>query len=405
MRFYLKTLIYLCCLNGLLAADLQTKHQSTEKEAANSNGRRGVARIFYTRNQQTSGATLELEFYFSPKKPRLGKSLFLTFDKSRQQFLLKDVRTGTRAATFAKKAGASTEPAVKGNYKINTVQISLNKVQLRQMANATQITMRAYAGADVMNFVFDRAAVRSANRFAGGAAKPVSTTMPITARADKLLEKSSLDASQVYPRDDLNVGPEFLIETRKPLEFKLKPYIKVGFPVFPMLDFMQDAGMDLFSGQIYLGGGVQIPSFIDNGSLQVEAYYAAFKSGEGAGLSELTDGRLVGSTSLKGFGATASHNFYLFGFDYLFFGIGGGIYFSNYDVTYSETTVFIDLQNKVLENTSVSSYAPVALLSLGVDIPFYKNIRGHFTTDYNMLFYESSLGAYINFAFSVAYLL
>ena len=238
------------------------------------------------------------------------------------------------------------------------------------------------------------------------APKAGSPTAKDVTKDDLLGPKSKISPERVYPKEDLNIGPAFLEDIQSTLDFSIKPYGKIGYPIFPSLEFMTDAGMDIFSGLLYYGGGVQFPSFLGSsvGTIQLEGFVNGFKSGEGAGLSSISDGILVGTTTFNGFGGYISHNFYPFSFDYLYFGIGGGIFKYKYTVEYIEKDIFIDLTSKTLTNVEYSGMAPLAVASIGADIPLYKNIRAQFGVDYHMLFFSGKLGSYMLFNTSIAFL-
>ena len=112
---------------------------------------------------------------------------------------------------------------------------------------------------------------------------------------DKLLEKSNLYPDEVYPNLDLNPGPEYLEEIYQPLQYKYKLFIKSGIPVYPMFTYMKESGMDTFSGDYYLGLGVNVKNpVVSNSSISLELFISSFSSGYGAGLSYLSSGLLSG---------------------------------------------------------------------------------------------------------------
>ncbi|RME90940.1 MAG: hypothetical protein D6767_06050, partial [Candidatus Hydrogenedentota bacterium] len=212
----------------------------------------------------------------------------------------------------------------------------------------------------------------------------------------------------IYPREYIGEHQAWVEENKRPLEFSWKFYGKLGYPVFPGLfpdngkGVMEQAGMDLFSGDIFLALGAQTKAG-KSSVWQAEAFYVSFTSGEGSGLAKISDGNLAGTTSLSGFGGSISFLYYIM--DYLYVGVGSGAWQQKYTVEYLKKDVFIDLSSKTLQDTDINSVAPLAILSLGADIPLYHELRALWGLDYYVAFYKQGVADFLSFSLSVAYLM
>lgn len=219
---------------------------------------------------------------------------------------------------------------------------------------------------------------------------------------DPLFFTNRVIINEVYPREDLVREPEFLTNATPYKDFHVKPYVRMGKPVYPVLGFFKESGMDIFSGNLSANTGLQWnPSFLTSTFLELEGGFHQLKSGSGEGYREITDGQIPGSTRLTMWGFSGGFNIHPA--EFFFLSIHGGLLFSQLDYENSTSQFVVGDQQVSLGDGQVNGRGLQTRISFGLDFPVVESLRLQVYTDYMMVFFSDDMGGLFGLGLGTSY--